>query len=214
MAESSAHPITTDDLAAHLGKVNEHMETINRGGMARPSLFELVKDIGGDEQMMAPEVQNTMKALRDGFSLYYEVHAILEDKVESINDGVTESEKKEFMGAYAMFAASSFISHRLNLQLGGEEPFPMPRQENYFKLDLGKDHTLNGVLARFYGLINMGKRNKVLKEGKDLPKGSLDFYRFLHDSAIEHKAGLNLCLMACSSAVGSLVAAHHCICPT
>src|SRR3989344_2376065 len=188
--KSDVHPITKEDLAKHAKKVDEHMESISRGA-ERPSLFDLVRDIGEDKHLMAPEVQSSVQALRDGFSLFYEMHAILEDRVIDIDSGITDGERKSFMGAYSMFAASSFIAHSLNLLLGEDEFYPVPRKEDYFAFDLGKDNTLNDVLVRYYGLINTGKRNKTLKEGKDLPKGSVDFFRFLRDSALERKAGLN-----------------------
>ena len=122
-----------------------------------------MKDIGGDKHLMAPEVQETLRALRDGFSLFYEMYALLEGKVrQQPLPTVPEKEQQAFFGTYAMFAAGSFITHELNLAAGEQKPFELKKRENYFTFDGTKDDTLNLVLARFYGLVNTGKRDKII----------------------------------------------------
>jgi len=188
--KSWAHPIKKEDLEQHLKKVNEHMESINRGRTEIENLFDLVRDVGGDKHMMAKEVQDTIETLRKGFCLYYEMYAILEDRTDKIDSDISDEEKRLFLGSYSMFAASSYITHKLNLMLEDKEPIKCPRKEDYFVFNARKDDVLNGVLARYYGPINKGKRNHIIKEGSDLPTASVDFFKFLTEEALAKKPTL------------------------
>ncbi len=188
LAEKGAvHPISQDDLKKHVKKVDEHIESINRGTLERPNLFTLLQEVGGDKHVMVKEAQETVDALRNGFSLYYEMHALLDDRVRSIDSDVGADEKRLFTGAYSMFAAGSYIEHTLGLMLGEEQPAQFPRTEDYFIFNLTTDDTLNGVLARYYGIISTNKRNGKIKQGSDLPKASVDFFKFLRESALAKK---------------------------
>lgn len=188
LAEKGAvHPISMDDLKKHTTKVDEHLELINRGSTERVNLFTLVNDIGGDKRVQAEDVRNTLAALRNGFCLYYEMYATLEDRVRKIDSDVPETEKRLFLGAYSMFAAGSYIHHELLQIIGEEEAFPVRLQENYFNFELTKDETLNGALARYYGVLSIGKRNSQIKEAKDLPKASVNFFKAMRDEAVAKK---------------------------
>ena len=192
MAEKGAlHPISKEDLEQHITKANEHMESINRGGIERPSLFDLVRDVGGDKHMMAKEVQDTLETMRQGFSLYYEMYATLEDRAREIDGKIDKRERISFLGSYSMFAAGSYIAHKLDLSLGDQETIEIGKKEGLFTFDLKKDDVLNNILSKYYGLINTGKRNKQIKQGSDLPKISVEFFRFLRDEALAKKQTFN-----------------------
>jgi len=192
MAEKgSVHPITKKTLEKHLEKVDGHLESVNRGATEFASFFELCKGIGTNKNMMPKEAQDTIEALRTGFSLYYEMNAILEDRVKELNSDIPEQEKRLFSNAYSMFAASSYIENKLSLLSGNEEPFPFNSEGIKFTLDLTKDDSLNNVLAKYYGLINSAKRNEVLESGTDVPRGSVNFFKFLKEQALTVKPALN-----------------------
>ena len=137
--KDSAHPIRKKELDSHLGKVNDHMESINRGsaGYERHNLFELVRDVGGDKHMMAKEVGDTMEALRAGFCLYYEMYAVLEEMAEKGGTDLTAEEKLLFLSSYAMFSAGSYTAYKLDL-LFEEEAYSIPRKDGYFNFSLKK----------------------------------------------------------------------------
>jgi len=189
MAErEGAHPIKKSDLEKHFSKVDEHMTSINRGGIERPNLFDLLKDVGGDKYVTPKEVSDTISTLREGFGLYYEMYATLEEFIErvGIDGNVEKRERINFLSAYSMFAASSFVAHQFSL-LTEEEPLAIQRREGFFRFDLTKDDTLNDVLSRYYGAVNSGKRNEVIAKGSDLPRMSIDFFKFLRDEALSKK---------------------------
>jgi len=191
MAEvGGAHPISKDSLEAHVNKVNQHFSSIYRGVSTPPeSLVELVKDIGGDKMITPPEVAKTVEVLREGFSLYYEMYSVLENRVKAVNSGIDQREKDNFLSSYSMFVAASLIGTELDLVLGQESPIEVEKQEFNFEKSL--DETLNGVLARYYSVVNMGKRNKFFKKGMDFAKGSLGFFNVLRDEALSKKASFN-----------------------
>ncbi len=165
------------------------MESINRGSAQyeRHNLFELVRDIGGDKHMASKEVADTMEALRAGFCLYYEMYALLENMTEKTGAEISESERLLFLSSYAMFAAGSYTVYRLDLILE-EEAHSIPRKEGYFNFNLRKDDVLNGVLARYYGVISNAKSRESIEHPSDLPRGSLDFFRFLCEEALNKKS--------------------------
>ncbi|MEK6882283.1 MAG: AAA family ATPase, partial [Nanoarchaeota archaeon] len=185
--KGSLHPIKKSNLEKHLIKVDDHMNSINRGGIERPSLFELLKGIGGDKHMMAKEVQDTVSILREGFELYYEMYAVLEEQAEKIDGKIELKEKIDFLGAYSMFVAASYIDHQLSLEIGDKETIPLDRKEGFFKFGFAKDDVLNDILAKYYGFVNTGKRSEAIKEGIDLPRASVEFFKFLRDGALDKK---------------------------
>src|SRR3989338_6669993 len=187
--KGAAHPISKKDLERHLAKVDEKLESINRGTTERENLFTLVKEIGStNKNIMAREVQDTMEVLRKGFSLFYEMYALVEQNVEKLDSGITKEEKISFLGAYSMFAASSMISHNLDLMLGEQEPIPFDKKGLEFDFSRLKDDVLNMVLAKYYGIVNYSKRNNILEKGLDLPSGSISFFRHLSESALAKKS--------------------------
>ncbi len=187
--QSSAHPIPKKDLEYHLKKVDEHLESIDRGHFAeRENIYSLLKGVGSNNaNVISLEVSNAINAIRDGFSLFYAMHAILEDKVKSVNSDVSENEKNSFLNAYSIFAGSSFISYKLNLQLGEATPIQLDKESLEFNFDLSKDNTLNSVLARYFGILNSAKRHEVLKEGIDVVKSSVEFYNHLREQSSKRK---------------------------
>ncbi|VVB78986.1 Proteasome-activating nucleotidase [uncultured archaeon] len=187
----AAIKITKKSLEQHLAKVDQKMSMIDKGGTDILDLTELLKGIGtSNEKLMAKEVVDTMEAVREGLSLYYEMYAILEDRAKEINSGVTDAEKRSFLGAYSMFAASSLTTNRLGLMLEGQEPIPFTTPMD-FKFDLRKDEVLNSVLSWYHGLVNMGKRKEVFEKGIDFPKASYDFFKKLGDNALSKKPIFN-----------------------
>ena len=191
MAEKSAvHPITKESIEEHFTKVNEHMTSVYRGADIPDNLSELVRDIGGDKIITAPEVAKTVEALRQGLGLYYEMYAVLEDKVKATNTGISPQEKDAFLTSYSMFAASSFIENKLELLIADKKPIDVDKNQE-FRFDKTKDDVLNGVLARYYSTISIGKRGKILKEGVDLARASTSFFNVLKSAALEKKATFN-----------------------
>ena len=71
-----------------------------------------------------------------------------------------------------------------------EEPVKL-EDEVTFNFEATKDDVLNNVLARYYGVLNSKKRHNVIKEGRDIPKSSIDFFRNLRDKAVESKESFN-----------------------
>jgi len=193
MAErESVFPIPKETLEKHLKKVDEHIESVNRGSFERESLTTLLRGVGiSNQNMMAKEVQDTVEALRSGFSLFYEMNAVLEDRVKATDGNIDESEKRLFLNSYSMFAASSFIKYKLGLLAGEDSPSDFKSEGVTFNLDLSKDDALNGVLARYFGLINTAKRNNKFEKGKEVPLGSYNFFKFLEESALSKKTSFN-----------------------
>ncbi|MBI5804102.1 AAA family ATPase [Candidatus Pacearchaeota archaeon] len=198
MAErEQVHPITKKDLEAHLKKVDEHFELINRGHPSeRESLFNVMRGIGsGNENLMAAEVQKTVDVLREGFSLYYEMNGLIEQRTKDIDGKVSSGEKQAFQNSYSSFAAGSLIAHELGLLIGNKEPFPLEKGKINFNFDLTKDDLLNSVLAVYFGLINLGKRKGTLETGEDVPRGSYNFFSLLREQALEKKETFNPALV-------------------
>jgi hypothetical protein len=191
MADKNVHPITKKNLEAHLKKVDEHMTSINRGVIDRENLFEVAKGIGsGNKDLMSKEVTDTIEALRTGFSLFYEMYSVLEDKTKEID--IEEPEKRAFLNSYSMFAATSYIDYKLDLITGDKEPFPYDEKDlPKMNFDLTKDDALNGFLVRYYGLVNYGKRHEILQEGADMARGSINFFEAAKKQCLGNKKSFN-----------------------
>lgn len=192
--KGNVHPITKKNLEAHLKKVDEHLTSINRGSMAeRDNLFEVAKGIGsGNKDLMAKEVTDTIEALRTGFSLFYEMYSVLEDKVKEVDSGIKEPEKRAFLNSYAMFAATSYIDYKLDLIAGDKEPFPFDEKDlPKINFDLTKDDALNLFLVRYYGLVNYAKRHDTFEEGVDLARGSTKFFEAAKKQCLGNKTSFN-----------------------
>ncbi len=191
----AANRITKESLEQHLKKVDEKMSMIDKGGTDTLDLIEALQGIGSDNpKLMAREVTDTLQAVRKGFSLYYEMYLTLEAKCRDIDSNITDAEKRTFLGAYSMFAASSLITHEIGLIMEGKEPFPFSTKIG-FEFNLNRDQVLNSALARYYGVVNFGKRNKVFKEGVDFPRGCYEFFKILEEKALEQKSTFNVRLV-------------------
>ena len=184
---------TKEDLEKHVDKVKEHMTSVRKGGYSTENLTTLLKEIGGDKDIPPKEVTDTIDVLRKGFSLYYEMYATLDDRMamEFPDTGDIEEKKERisFLGAYSMFAAASYMQNKFDLMVE-EEPVKL-EDEVTFNFEATKDDVLNNVLARYYGVLNSKKRHNVIKEGRDIPKSSIDFFRNLRDKAVESKESFN-----------------------
>ena len=193
MAEKSgAHPITKKNLEYHFPKVNDHLKSINRGDpMQRDNLFTLVKGIGSaNEELIANKVQSSLEGIIKGFALYYEMNALVENRMKAINSQVEEMEKLAFVNTYSMFSAAAYIQHQLGLLMENREPIEIDANFN-FKFDYTKDDVLAYTLAKYFGLINIGKRDEVIKEEVDFPAASYTFFKTLKQNALEKKTGFN-----------------------
>jgi len=191
MAEkSNINKITKEDLEKHISKVNDHLTSIRKGGYDTENLTTLLKDIGGDKDFPPKEVADSIDVLRKGFSLYYEMYAILEDRIaqDFLEKKVDVHEQKEritFLGAYSMFAAASYMQNKFDL-MTDEEPVKLEDEVN-FNFELKQDDVINWVLSRYHGVMNAKKRHHVVKEGKDIAPSSIDFFKKLRDKAIDIK---------------------------
>src|SRR3989339_19373 len=196
MADRAAgHPISKKSLEAHLSKVDGHLESINRGRNFPESLFNLVNDLGSTK-IAPPEVSGTMDHVRMGFALYYQMSAMLEDRMKEVDGKVTEAQKLEFRNSYSSFAAGAYIANQISLMLADKEPHEFDRKSANFDFTLTKDDTLNGILMRLYGLINSAKRQDVFTEGIEFPKTLQDFLVALQEKAIECKTKFDPKLVA------------------
>lgn len=188
----SAHPVSKKDLEYHLKKVDEHLESIDRGDTQRDNLFELFKGIGsGNKNLISQEVNQTIDTLRYGFSLFYHMSKMLEEKTQEVNEGVSDAEKKTFMNSYGMFAAASYITHEIELQLKESQPIPLDVSKLNFRFSETKDDCLNSILARYYGMMNISKRKGVLENAEDIPRGSYEFFKSLKDQSLTLKETFN-----------------------
>jgi len=189
------YPIRREELDSHLSKVNGKLKSLKRTPTDRVSYFELVKNIGGDEQIMAKEVQESITIMRDSFSLFYFMHGVLEDKLKDMPQ--SNSEKIKFSNTYAMYAASSFAGNQSQLLLEGESPLKLPESERELcNTTLTKDNALNNTLVQLYGIVNLGKRSKLIKKGIDVVRASTSFYKALEEQMLEKKHDLNRDLVA------------------
>lgn len=190
MAEKgNVYQITKSALEQHVNKANEKLISINRGAGVFANFVELSKKIEGDDVVIAQEVQDTISVLRKGACLYYEMYATLEDRIrkENIDGKIDQKKKFDFLGAYSMFAASSYISQKLTDLLKDEEPGEIALKD-HFRFDFVKDDVLNYVLSRYYGIIEVGKMKKEIEKGIDLPKASVNFFKKIRDDAIAKKS--------------------------
>lgn len=201
MAEKSgANRITRSTLEKHLTKVDESMKCIDKGaGFAQSvSLFNVVKGIGSSQEMMPPEVSGTLENIRTGFALYYEMYAMLEGRVKELNSSIPEPEKKAFLSAYSVFAASAYMESRLGLMIGDKTPleFEDEKAKKVFttlKYDISKDEVVNGWLWRLYGSIDIGRKAepKVIDKSIDLPRMLYPIFKKTKENALEGKTGFN-----------------------
>ena len=194
MAEQgNVHPIGKKDLEAHLKKVDEHLESINRGDpLIRDNLFEVMKGIGsGNKNLVAREAGETVEALRRGFSLFYQMSGLLEDRVRELDGGIDQSEKTTFTNSFSMFAAGSYIAHQIGLQIGEQEPFPLDTSAVKFRFDVTKDDMLNLVLSKYFALIGTAKRKNTFESGADVPRGSYEFFIHLREESLKLKDKFN-----------------------
>src|SRR3989338_1181321 len=180
------------NLEYHFPKVNDHLKSINRGDpMQRDNLFTLVKGIGSaNEELIANKVQSSLEDIIKGFALYYEMNALVENRMKAINSQVEEMEKLAFVNTYSMFSAAAYIQHQLGLLMENKEPIQIDANFN-FRFDYTKDDVLAYTLAKYFGLINIGKRDEVIKEEVDFPAASYTFFKTLKQNALEKKTGFN-----------------------
>jgi hypothetical protein len=191
MAEKAAvHPIRKVDLDQHLPKATEKLTSLLRHqGEIPVSLVELVKDIGGDAVTHAPEVNESLAAIKTGACLYYEMYSILEKRIRQagLEEKVDVTERAEFLGAFSMFAASSYIAQKLTGILKEEEPADL-KIEKPFRFDYKKEDVLTAVLSRCYGVIDAGKAKKTFERGVDLPIVGTSFFRKVVSDALTLKS--------------------------
>ncbi len=188
----NAHSIPRKTLETHLKKVDEHLESIPRGPTERVNLLTLVKGIGGvHKEMVAPEVQNSIEALRYGSSLYYAMHDIITDRMKTVDASIQDKDKRAFANTYAMFAGSAYVQHQLDLALGSESPIEFKKEGITFDFNFTKDETLRLMLAKYYGLLNSSKRANLIEKGIDVARVSHDFFKFVVEQAIEKKTAFN-----------------------
>jgi len=192
--KGSAIRISKEDLEKHYSKVDEHMNHLTRGRGDYLNLFDLLKSISKDKHSPDKEVAETIADIREGFGLYYEMYSLLEDKVQSLNSNIDEAQKREFLGSYSMFAASSLLEHNFNESIVQENELTLKRKENFFPFQYTKDDNLRSVLVRYYGVLDALK-GKELKEGKDLQKVGVDFFRWLKEESLAKKSGFDKTLV-------------------
>ena len=190
MAEKgNAYSITKKSLEAHLEKVSGQMSDIQRGSTFDPiNLFNLVKDIGGDKFMTPKEVQETMDVIRKGLCVFYEVYGLLEIPTDKVNSAITNEEKTLFLNAYSMFVAGSYIQHGLETLV--DSKIDLKKEDFKFNFQYPKDTTLRDVLVRYSANVNAGKA-KVFEKPIDLARGSIDFFKFLGEAALDKKPLFN-----------------------
>lgn len=189
MEKGEVHPIIKNDLEQHLKKADEKLTFVDRGDGRGANLLKLIQTIeGGTEVMMAKDVQETLGVLRQGECLYYEMYAVLDDRIrnQKIDGNINPKEKNNFLASYAMFAASSYVCHKLNKQFKEEETPEMKLQD--FMFSSTKDTVLNYVLARLYGIVDVAKDkkdDKQLQTGKQLAQLCKGFFRKIREDARE-----------------------------
>ncbi|MDD5192040.1 MAG: AAA family ATPase [Candidatus Nanoarchaeia archaeon] len=189
MAEKGGmFPITKEALEKHEADLEAKMGSIRIGERQRANLSDLLKNIKIDKDWTEFE-----EAFRRGSCLYYEMYDTLQNRIakEKIDGNIPESEKRAFLGAYSVFAASSFIENRLNKNLK-EDAMEYPVSKDFsFDFSQTQNDVANDFLALLYSITAFRKDNDLLKGGSDLISSSIEYFRFMKNHAVSKKSSFN-----------------------
>lgn len=185
---SGLYEISEQMLAKYETEVERMISSIRTDSANRKDLTFLLKGLKIDK-----EWTETDDALRKGFALYYQMYDMVQARMaeQKIDGEIPEQEKRGFLGAYAGFAAASFITHRLNRNLKGEAiEFPAPADFS-FDFTQTQNDTFNEILAMYYKLTELHKKKELVKNGQDLVNSGSGFFKFIKDQALKQKTGFN-----------------------
>ncbi|MEI7718652.1 MAG: AAA family ATPase [archaeon] len=185
----SLFPITKEALEKYDADVDSKMNSIRVDRQTRSSLPDLLKGLKIDKDWT-----ETDDALRKGFALYYELYDQLQRRIvqEKIGDEVPDADKRNFMGAYATFGATSFIENRLGKIIQGE-PMEAPWKKESLGIDFSQpqNDVLSTTLATYYGVTNIRKTKGIVTNGQDLAQSSMGYFKVLREKALDLKPTLN-----------------------
>lgn len=195
MAEKAgAHPITKSDLEKHFTKVDGYLESIVIGTDIF-NVYEELKGIGTtNKNLMSKEAQEMVEEVKKGLALYYQMYSLLEDRVKEANSGITEPEKKLFLGTYSMFAAGSYVENRLEEILKENPAMDLKKEEwkiNEIKFDNTKDGLIREVVVRFRNFVNYFKNKKMGENPIDVIRWTEPFFQSIKEVALDKKTLFN-----------------------
>jgi hypothetical protein len=184
----NVHPITEADLAAHAADADFRMQNVPMRGVSYDLLAEVRKLPGVGGYLLAEPVSHVLHVIRRGLCLYYELNEELARKIDP--------RETVFLGSFGLFGMAALIAHALPVPEGeGLASFPRP-DGRFFKVGLGPDDDLKGVLSFYLKAITQTAPDgqPIVETADDLANLTRDYFVAARDqmiaSAAEHPAAL------------------------
>jgi ATPase family associated with various cellular activities (AAA) len=174
----NVHPIGDSDLDAHRADAEFRMQNIPMRGVAYDLLAELRKLPGVGGYLLSEPVNHVLHVLRRGLCLYYELYEELGAKID-LREAI-------FLGSYALFGMAALVAHELPAPDGENlAAFPKP-DERFFKVGLGPDDDLKGLLSFYLKAITQSANNGrlIVESPADLVNLTRDYFVAARDQIL------------------------------
>jgi hypothetical protein len=174
----NVHPITDADLDAHRGDAEFRMQNVPMRGVSYDLLGELRKLPGVGGYLLSEPANRVLHALRRGLCLYYELYEELSAKIDP--------HQSTFLGSFALFGMGALIAQQLPAPEGESlASFPKP-DGAFFKVGLGPDDDLKGLLSFYLKAITQTTvdGSLIVENGADLVNLTRDYFIAARDQMI------------------------------
>ncbi len=174
----NVHPISAADLDAHRDDAEFRMQNVPMRGVSYDVLGELRKLPGVGGYLLSEPANRVLHALRRGLCLYYELNQELSAKIDP--------RQATFLGSFALFGMGALIAQDLPAPEGeGLASFPKP-ESAFFKVGLGPDDDLKGVLSFYLKAITQTAADgrPIVENGADLVNLTRDYFIAARDQML------------------------------
>jgi hypothetical protein len=174
----NVHPISDTDLGTHRDDAEFRMQNVPMRGVSYDVLGELRKLPGVGGYLLSEPANRVLHALRRGLCLYYELYQELSTKIDP--------RQATFLGSFALFGMGALIAHELPAPEGeGLASFPKP-EEAFFKVGLGPDDDLKGLLSFYLKAITQTAADgrPIVENAADLVNLTRDYFIAARDQMI------------------------------
>jgi hypothetical protein len=174
----NVHSISDADLDQHRDDAEFRMKNIPMRGVAYDLLAEIRKLPGVGGYLLGEPANHVLHVVRRGLCLYYELYEELSAKIDA--------RQAAFLGSFALFGMSALIAQELPAPEGEDlASFPKPDGQ-FFKVGLGADDDLKGVLSFYLRAVTQTTPNgqPIVESAADLVNLTRDYFVAARDQMI------------------------------